>query len=214
MSSLIIQILIVLPPILFALTFHEFAHAWTANKLGDSTAKDEGRLTLNPLMHLDPVGTVMLIITAMAGAGFGWARPVPVDFRNLRNPKQDMMWIALAGPMSNIILAFICGWLLFNVPSGSGMGLIFKTMLKLGVTINLFLAFFNLLPLPPLDGSRVVTGLLPQQQAYKFSQLEQYGAGLLIMVIVLDRILNLHLLSSWILPPTIFFREFIFSLFS
>ena len=214
MSSLITQVLIVLPPILFALTFHEFAHAWTANKLGDSTAKDAGRLTLNPLAHLDPVGTAMIIITTMAGAGFGWARPVPVDFRNLRNPRHDMMWIALAGPMSNIILAFICGWLLFNVPSGSGMMVIFKTMLRVGVMINLILAVFNLLPLPPLDGSRIVTGLLPQKQAYQYSQLEQYGAGLLIMVIVLDQMMDLHLLRSWIFPPVTFFQKLIFSLFS
>lgn len=214
MDAVIYQILIVLPPILFALTFHEYAHAWTANKLGDATAKNEGRLTLNPLVHLDPVGTMMIIITSLAGAGFGWARPVPVDTRNLREPRRDMMWIALAGPVSNVILAFVCGWLLFNVPSGSETVMIFKMMLRFGVMINLVLAFFNLIPLPPLDGSRIVTGLLPPQQAHQYSQLEQYGPAILIVAIVADQMMHLNLISSWIFPPVTYFQNLIISLFS
>ncbi|MEE2708840.1 MAG: site-2 protease family protein, partial [Gemmatimonadota bacterium] len=190
------QLLIMAPAFIFALTFHEFAHAWSANKLNDPTAKNEGRLTLNPLVHLDPVGTIMLFVV-----GFGWARPVPVNPRNLQNPRQDMMWIALAGPCSNVLLAFALGWLYYNTAPTSEMMSIFRAMLQFGVYINLVLCFFNLLPIPPLDGSRIITGLLPQEQAYQFSKLEQFGPGLLIGLIVLDRFMNLGLLSSLILSP-------------
>ena len=197
------------PAFIFALTFHEFAHAWSANKLNDPTAKNEGRLTLNPLVHLDPVGTIMLFVV-----GFGWARPVPVNPRNLQNPRQDMMWIALAGPCSNVLLAFALGWLYYNTAPTSEMMSIFRAMLQFGVYINLVLCFFNLLPIPPLDGSRIITGLLPQEQAYQFSKLEQFGPGLLIGLIVLDRFMNLGLLSSLILSPVFYCRRLILSLFS
>ena len=203
------QLLIMAPPFIFALTFHEFAHAWSANKLNDPTAKNEGRLTLNPLVHLDPVGTIMLFIVQ-----FGWARPVPVDPRNLQNPKRDMMWIALAGPASNIILAFSFGWLFYNLTPTSEWMVTFKRMLSFGIQINLILCFFNLLPLPPLDGSRIVTGLLPQEQANQYRKLEQYGPGLLIGVIILDRFMNLGLLTSWIIPPVAYCRGLIINLFS
>lgn len=203
------QLLIMTPAFIFALTFHEFAHAWSANKLNDPTAKNEGRLTLNPLVHLDPVGTIMLFIVQ-----FGWARPVPVNPRNLQNPRQDMMWIALAGPVSNLLLAFVLGWLYVNTAPSSEMMVMFRAMLQFGIHINLILCFFNLLPIPPLDGSRIITGLLPQEQAYQFSKLEQFGPGLLIGFIVLDRFMNLGLLSSWIFPPVIYCRRLIFSLFS
>ncbi len=203
------QLLIMAPAFIFALTFHEFAHAWSANKLNDPTAKNEGRLTLNPLVHLDPVGTIMLFVV-----GFGWARPVPVNPRNLQNPRQDMMWIALAGPCSNVLLAFALGWLYYNTAPTSEMMSIFRAMLQFGVYINLVLCFFNLLPIPPLDGSRIITGLLPQEQAYQFSKLEQFGPGLLIGLIVLDRFMNLGLLSSLILSPVFYCRRLILSLFS
>jgi len=203
------QLLIMAPAFIFALTFHEFAHAWSANKLNDPTAKNEGRLTLNPLVHLDPVGTIMLFVV-----GFGWARPVPVNPRNLQNPRQDMMWIALAGPCSNVLLAFALGWLYYNTAPTSEMMSIFRAMLEFGIYINLVLCFFNLLPIPPLDGSRIITGLLPQEQAYQFSKLEQFGPGLLIGLIVLDRFMNLGLLSSLILSPVFYCRRLILSLFS
>ena len=203
------QLLIMAPAFIFALTFHEFAHAWSANKLNDPTAKNEGRLTLNPLVHLDPVGTIMLFVV-----GFGWARPVPVNPRNLQNPRQDMMWIALAGPCSNVLLAFALGWLYYNTAPTSDMMSIFRAMLEFGIYINLVLCFFNLLPIPPLDGSRIITGLLPQEQAYQFSKLEQFGPGLLIGLIVLDRFMNLGLLSSLILSPVFYCRRLILSLFS
>jgi Zn-dependent protease len=203
------QIMLMAPPFIFALTFHEFAHAWSANKLNDPTAKNEGRLSLNPLVHLDPVGTIMLFIVQ-----FGWARPVPVDTRNLQNPRRDMMWIALAGPLSNVILAFVSGFLLFNISATSEMMVMLKQMLAISIRINLILCFFNLLPVPPLDGSKILTGLLPQEQAYQYSKLEQYGPGLLIGVIVLDRFTQLGLLRTWIFPPMAFFQSLIFSLFS
>lgn len=207
-------LLIILPPILFALTFHEYAHAWSAFKFGDPTARLQGRLTLNPMAHLDPAGTIMLVITILAGVGLGWAKPVPVDTRYLKNPRQGMMWIALAGPVSNILLAFILGWLFSVLPSNGGeMTEIFRQMVRVGISINLSLAFFNLIPIPPLDGSRVLTGLLPPQQAYQYSQLEMYGPMLLIGFIMVDSFMHLGLISAWISVPMQFFRGLIFSLF-
>lgn len=198
------ELLISAPPILLALTFHEFAHAWTANKLGDPTARNEGRLTLNPLAHLDPMGTIMLFI-----ARFGWAKPVPVDSRYLQHPRRDMMWIALAGPASNILLACACGIVLRRIGLAPSFGMMETSikMLFFSVQINLILAFFNLIPLPPLDGSRILTGLLPPKQAYQYSQLEQYGPGLLVVVIVADTMLNLRLISSLINPFVRFFGD-------
>ena len=210
----LLTLLIMLPPLLFALTFHEFAHAWTALKFGDPTARLQGRLTLNPLMHLDPVGTVMLVITAFVGFGLGWAKPVPVDTRYLKRPRQDMLWIALAGPVSNLILAFVCGWILSVVPPSDDMVGTFREMALAGIRVNLSLAFFNLLPIPPLDGSRVVAGLLPAQQAYQYSQLEMYGPMLLIGLIMADSFLRLNLIQTWISVPALFFFEIIFKLFS
>lgn len=198
------QLLLLAPPILLALTFHEFAHAWTANKLGDPTAKQEGRLTLNPIVHLDPVGTIMLFLVQ-----FGWAKPVPVDPRYLQNPTRDMMWIALAGPASNMVLAFICGLVLQNVgfaPTG-GMMEVARQMLLWGLRINLILAAFNLIPLHPLDGSRILTGLLPPEQAYRYGQLEPYGPGILLLLIIADRMMNLGILSGIIFPFVRFFGD-------
>lgn len=207
-------VLVILPPLLFALTFHEFAHAWTALKFGDPTARLQGRLTLNPMMHLDPVGTVMLIITVLAGFGIGWAKPVPVDTRYLKHPRRDMLWIALAGPVSNIILAFVFGWLFSIIPPYDGMIGTFRQMVIVGIRINLTLAFFNLIPIPPLDGSRVLMGVLPAQQAYQYSQLEMYGPMLLIGLIMMDSVLKLHLIQTWISVPALFLGQIIFNLFS
>jgi Zn-dependent protease len=208
------MLLIILPPILFALTFHEYAHAWTSYRLGDPTAQSQGRLTLNPMAHLDPAGTVMLIITVLSGFGLGWARPVPVDPRYLKNPRRDMMWIALAGPASNVLLAFILGGLVFTISPGSEMVSIFRRMVGIGVSINLNLAFFNLIPIPPLDGSRILVGLLPARQAYQYSQLEMYGPILLITLIMADYMLNLNLIQTWIYYPVSFLEGLIVSLFT
>ena len=192
---------VAMPAILFALTFHEYAHAWAAWKLGDPTARSMGRLSLNPLVHLDPAGTIMLIITVMSGFGIGWAKPVPVDPRYLRNPRKDMLWIALAGPVSNIILAFILVGVFTHFPSDGALTDTLRQMIRYGIVINLALAFFNMLPIPPLDGSRVLKGLLPPAQAQRYGQLEMYGPILLIGLIVADQMLRLGIIRTWIMVP-------------
>jgi Zn-dependent protease len=165
-----------IPVFLLALTIHEVAHGWVANRLGDPTARLQGRLTLNPLAHLDPIGTLAIVLI-----NFGWARPVPVDYRYLRNPRRDMMIIAAAGPVSNLLLATGCAFVYRWVPWGM-VGLDwawlitpFRMMIGTGVVVNVILAIFNLLPIPPLDGGRVVSGMLPLRQALSFSRLEPYG---------------------------------------
>ncbi len=172
-----IQMIVVL---LVAVILHEYSHGWVAYRLGDPTAKMMGRLTLNPLRHIDPMGSIAVpFLLKMAHLPpFGWAKPVPVDFRRLRNPKIDMIWVAMAGPLTNIALAAFFGLLLKFVPLAE-QG---QHFLSLGIVINLFLAFFNLVPIPPLDGSRVVMGLLPNQVARFYSQLEPFG---FIIVLVL-----------------------------
>lgn len=214
MSFDIERLLIAIPPILFALTFHEFAHAWSARKLGDPTAESMGRLSLNPLVHLDPVGTFMIFITVMSGFGIGWAKPVPVDPRYLQNPRRDMLWIALAGPVSNIILAFIMTGIFTSMTPGGGTTDLIRQMLLIGISINLVLAFFNMLPIPPLDGSKILMGLLPEEQARQYSQLEMYGPMLLIGLIVADQMLGLGIIRTWIGIPMNFFGGLLFSLFS
>ena len=153
-SDFIQQLLIAVPAILLALTFHEVAHAWVADKLGDNTARMLGRLNLNPIVHLDLMGTLAFVISMMAGVGFGWAKPVPVNPGNFRHPRRGMMWVALAGPATNFILAIISGFL-FSLLRGSGLGYTFvgepiMLMLRASFTINTALAAFNLIPHPPL----------------------------------------------------------------
>lgn len=194
------RILLAIPPILFALTFHEFSHAWVASRMGDPTARLLGRLTLNPLAHLDPIGTVLLLI-----AGFGWAKPVPVDTRYLGHPRRDMMWIALAGPASNVILALLFGTLLRGVHgnpylSGTIMGAAILDMIRYSVYLNLLLAVFNLIPIFPLDGSRILTGLLPATAAERYRALEPIGPMLLMGLILLGNLTRFSLLGMVIGP--------------
>ena len=148
--------LLLAPPILLAITFHEYAHGWTAMKFGDPTAKMMGRLTLNPLVHLDPIGTLMLFLVH-----FGWAKPVPVDPRYFSDPKRQMLWVALAGPVANMILAFFSGILIIGFASSNFMfssnTALIGNMLVYSLQINLALAVFNMLPIPPLDGSKILT---------------------------------------------------------
>lgn len=193
---------VAMPAILFALTFHEYAHAWAAWKLGDPTARNMGRLSLNPLVHLDPAGTIMLVITVMSGFGIGWAKPVPVNPGYLRNPRKDMVWIALAGPVSNLMLAFILVGIFTQISYEGVFSETLRRMLQYGIIINLALAFFNMLPIPPLDGSRVLKGLLPVAQAQRYGQLEMYGPLLLIGLIVADQMLGLGIIRTWIMVPT------------
>jgi len=167
---------------LFAIIIHEISHGWVAYKLGDPTAKYEGRLTLNPMAHIDPFGMILLpLILTMMGSPviFGWAKPVPVNFWNLKNPRRDMIWVGLAGPLANIILAFVLSLFLkinINLPA-----LIFNILIA-GIYVNLVLAVFNLIPIPPLDGSRVVVGLLPRELAVRYIRLERFGIPLIFLL--------------------------------
>ncbi len=176
-----------LPAILAALTFHEYAHGWVADKLGDPTARLSGRLTFNPLAHLDPIGTLALIFSPV-----GWAKPVPVNFDNLGKPRRDMIWVAAAGPGANLILAAVSAWSLRLLAGTGGIsgsawlpGLMTPLFLMLhrSVLINVALAIFNLIPLLPLDGGRVMAGLLPARQATSFGRLERYGFVILLVLI-------------------------------
>ncbi len=174
------QLLISIPPLLFALTLHEVAHGRTALLLGDPTARDQGRLSLNPLHHLDPVGTLALLFI-----GFGWAKPVPVNPRYFKMPLKDMLWVALAGPVTNLILAFLSALLLKLLVQIAQLlpAMLFTplvTMLQVSVMMNVMLCVFNFLPIPPLDGSRIVTGLLPTEAAVQYMRFEQYGVLILI----------------------------------
>lgn len=170
-------LLIFIPIILFSLTIHEYAHAYVAHRLGDDTAKRLGRLTLNPLKHLDPIGTIFMVIFK-----FGWAKPVPVDPRNFKEPKKDMLYVAIAGPISNILTALVCAFILkFLVLNSSSINIIgaysepLIQFLVWMIFIGVVLAVFNMIPIPPLDGSRVMYALLPDSMSNTLKNLEMYG---------------------------------------
>lgn len=196
--TLIQKIVIFAIPIIFAITVHEVAHGWVASKLGDQTAKLMGRLTLNPIKHIDPLGTVILpiILMAVGSVIFGWAKPVPVDWRNLRHPRRDMAWVALAGPGANLIMMLF--WALIAKLAIVLQGALFGFaqplfyMAMAGISINIVLAALNLLPLPPLDGSRVLSAFLSPRAAIQYNQLERYGLIILLLLLatgLLQRIL-------------------------
>jgi Zn-dependent protease len=177
-------------PLLFGITLHEVAHGWVAKHLGDKTALMMGRLTLNPLKHIDPLGTIIVpgLMMLAGGAIFGWAKPVPVTWQNLKNPKRDMALVALAGPMANLGMAFLwaliarVGVMLASVSEWASVPMIL--MGKVGIVLNLVLMVLNLLPLPPLDGGRVMTSLLPGPMSYRFSRIEPYGFFILIALLM------------------------------
>ena len=198
-------------PVIFAITVHEVAHGWVANKLGDNTAKKLGRLTLNPISHVDLIGTIIVpaVLLFLGGFMFGWAKPVPVNWSNLKNPKHDMVYVAIAGPMANLVMAIMwaallkLGYLLSGGNEAISLGLIY--MGHAGVIINLVLMVLNLLPLLPLDGGRVLAGLLPQKASYQFSRLERLGLPLLIVIIATGW------LSKILTPPVYFLQAGIFN---
>ena len=175
-------------PVLLAVTFHELAHGWVAYKLGDPTAKEAGRLTLNPIKHLDVLGTIVFFVTRM----IGWAKPVPVNPFNFRNPKRDMAWVAVAGPAMNILLAAgftILLKVLLIIPLNPASSLVhvlmpLALMFKAGIIINVGLAIFNIIPIPPLDGSKILEGVLPMEAAIRYAKLERYGFIILILLIL------------------------------
>lgn len=183
----IYRLLLMVPVFLPAIVVHEFAHAWTADRLGDPTPRSMGRLTLEPGPHIDPIGALFFVLSALAGIGFGWAKPVPVKFSNLRNPIRDMAIVAAAGPISNVGQALVCTaglgllHLTVGVPAGNwldhpvGVVEVLFCVLFWGVFINLVLAAFNLIPVPPLDGGRILVSILPYRQALAVASLERFG---------------------------------------
>jgi Zn-dependent protease len=183
------QIVLIAPGFLLAITVHEFTHGYIAYRLGDPTAKMAGRLTFNPIRHLDLVGTIILVLTQM----IGWAKPVPVDPRYFKNPRMDMVWVSLGGPAANLVTAAALAVLLHLILFWIGGQFVRQTsafflkpmiqMIAGGVTINVVLAIFNLIPVPPLDGSKILAGLLPRRQAYEFEKLEPYGFIILVVLI-------------------------------
>lgn len=213
MDVLLVKISVMLVPGLLAIVLHEIAHGYVAERLGDPTARMLGRLTLNPLKHIDPFGLVVLFLV-----GFGWARPVPVNALNFKRPRQDMVWVALAGPVTNLVLAGVSAVLLrlffmvsLDVPQlgsvASTMGEPLILMAGFSLYINLLLAALNLLPVPPLDGGRVVSGLLPEAQAQWLARVEPFGFFILIVLVFVTPLWDKALLpavsfaAQWLAGP-------------
>ena len=194
-------LVLLIPVLLFALVFHEFSHAWVANKLGDPTARYAGRLTLNPIAHLDPLGGLMILFV-----GFGWAKPVPVDLRYLKKPREDMMKIAFAGPASNLLLAFIAGIILRTGYVQGSMAM----MIILFTQINIMLAVFNMIPVSPLDGSQIFSGLLIRTNPDLVRNLQIYGPQILLGAILIGYLTPISPIS-WVMRPFVNFFLFLFA---
>ena len=207
--TLIQRIVVWLLPVVFAITVHEVAHGWMAKQYGDKTADQQGRLTLNPLKHIDPVGTIIvpgLLLITFTGFIFGWAKPVPVDARNFKNPKKAMMMVALAGPIANLLMA-VAWAVLARIGITIEVEFISMPLIYTGVagiTINLVLALINLLPIPPLDGSRVLSGLLPDYWAWQYNKLERWGF-LILLLLLATNVLGLILAYPMYYAQQLFF---------
>jgi Zn-dependent protease len=213
MQNIILTIAIYAIPAILAITLHEAAHGFAAKQLGDPTAYMLGRVTLNPIAHVDPIGTVLIpgmllvgsLISGASGVLFGWAKPVPVNFSRLRNPKRDMILVALAGPGSNLLQAILwvlaIRFLVTALPDGLTQQILFETA-SAGVNVNLMLMAFNLIPILPLDGGRILEGLLPYRLAASYAQLERYGM-IIMIVLIASGLLNIFIspflhLGGWI----------------
>ena len=198
MNDLIQTIAVYAIPVIFAITLHEAAHAYAAKYFGDLTAFSQGRVSLNPLLHIDPLGTIVIpavLYVATGGAFlFGYAKPVPVNFGNLRHPKRDMAWVALAGPAANLLMAFLWMLLTLLLVAFKVDEVFFYSMAKAGVLTNLVMFAFNLFPIPPLDGGRIAVSWLPHKMAYKFAQIEPYGFFIVMGLVML------HVLQFWLVP--------------
>ena len=198
MDELIKTVAVYALPVIFAITMHGAAQAFAAKSFGDTTAYSQGRMTVNPLVHIDPFGTIVIPILMFLASGgnflFGYAKPVPIDFGQLRNPKRDMAWVSLAGPAANLFMALL--WMIFALllADFSVSESFFYQMAKAGILTNLVLFAFNLFPVPPLDGGRIVVSLLPHKLAYKFAQIEPYGFFIVMGLMVLQ------VMKFWLIP--------------
>lgn len=199
LSNLIISI----PAILYALTIHEYFHGWTANKFGDPTAKLQGRLTLNPLAHIDILGAICFVF-----AHFGWGKPVPINPNNFRNPRRDNVLVSFAGPASNFVSALLFG-IIFQILRSTSLPLnvtaFFYNLLLTGIIMNLSLAFFNMIPLFPLDGSHILEGLLPYPMSMKYKEIERYSPFILLGLIIMGNFTGVSILSIVLGPPVQYF---------
>lgn len=207
--TLLQRIVVWILPVVFAITVHEVAHGWMAKKMGDNTASMLGRLTLNPIKHIDPIGTIVipgLLLLTFTGFIFGWAKPVPVDPRYFKNPRRDMALVALAGPVANLLMAI--AWALLarigGLISVEFISLPFIYMGIAGITINLVLALLNLLPIPPLDGSRILTGILPSYWAWQYNRLERFGF-IILLVLLYTKVLGVVLAYPMYVAQKLFF---------
>ncbi|MGE4502066.1 MAG: site-2 protease family protein [Thiomicrospira sp.] len=199
-------------PVIFAITLHEAAHGWMAEKRGDKTARMLGRVTLNPIKHIDPIGTILVpgLLFLFGGFIFGWAKAVPVTMHNLRNPKRDMAWVALAGPMANLLMAMMwvvilrLGYELLDTVPQIGQFMIYSGIA--GVSINIILMVLNLLPIPPLDGSRILSAFLPRKWAWQYNKIEPFG------LFILFGLLFLGFLGPLLMGPYSFLRTLLYTL--
>lgn len=204
------EIAVVAVPIIIAITLHEAAHGYAARHFGDDTAERAGRISLNPLRHVDPFGTILLpalLLLSHAGFVFGYAKPVPVNFAALRHPKRDMIWVAAAGPGMNILLALLSALLLFGMLQAGAANRIAFDILWTSVEINLVLAIFNLIPIPPLDGGRVAVGILPQPLSTALAQLGRFGMLLLVAAFIVLPLMGFNLFHYLVHIPVEFLER-------